>query len=139
MKAQCPHSQEYVATGRFFRERVRCKACHQFHELVLSTYACRLCGAETTPSDFLTVMEFVDGPDPGPHWVPHPGKGGRVSYSHEGVVVTYEVREVGGVLKGCFVESMTFEELRERHPPPDPPSPALRRILTGETEPFSLN
>jgi hypothetical protein len=102
MKVRCAHPEDYDWTGEVYREVVPCGACEGKHELALGEYKCRTCGSVCRPDELITFLDFVDGPDPGPHWVPKLQEVASVSYRFRGEIVVYSVRRVMGVLKGCY-------------------------------------
>lgn len=109
MPLGCSHPDSYATTGVFAERVMNCAACGNDHPLSLSVYKCRVCSTLNEPSEFHTLITYLDGPDPGPHWLPqqHIREGITHTCSLFGMPVTYKLEKIEGTLFGRYVRPST--------------------------------
>jgi hypothetical protein len=104
MPLGCSHPDSYATTGEFVERVVNCAGCANDHSLVLSVYKCRVCSTVSEPSEFHTLITYLNGPDPGPHWLrqQHLREGTQHTFSLFGIPVTYKLEKIEGTLFGRY-------------------------------------
>ncbi len=73
MRPTCEHVEHYLAFGEAILHELNCASCGRTHSLLLSRYACSVCGAQCqcielgyVPEDMFNVSVWGSRPKPKP-------------------------------------------------------------------------